>query len=234
MTLPLSMIEIVIALVMTLITLGIILKVRNNMQWSQISNYIEKYKFPAQVIKKWTAEYPKMTPTQQEYGEKALKQFFMIYAKSNHLNKISPAFDMPSKVVDSLWHQFILASRDYHNFCETAFGQYFHHKQHDEPQHTDLIEKTLSSGLINTFRATKSLDKATWVVGALPLVFAMDAMMNIQGGFQYDETNIEAQLKASKVSDSSGSSCGSYAGFSDGGSDSDSGSSSCGGGCGGD
>lgn len=234
MNFQISMVEIVIAFVLTLITLAIMVKIKNTVQWSRVSTYIEDYKFPSQVIKKWKAEYPKMTSTQQEYGEKALKQFFMIYAKSNHLNKKSPAFDMPSKVVDSLWHQFILASRDYHTFCDNAFGQYFHHKQNEEPKYTDLREKTLSSGLINTFRATKSLDKATWMIGALPLVFAVDAMMNIQDGFQYDEVNIEAQLKSSKASDSSGSSCGSYAGFSDGGSDGDGGSSSCGGGCGGD
>lgn len=231
MSLQISMIEIVIALIMTFMTLVIIVKIKSTMKWSRVSTYIEEYKFPSQVIKKWKSQYPGMTDKQQEYGEKALKQFFMIYAKSNYLNKKSPDFDMPSKVADSLWHQFILASRNYHTFCDTAFGRYFHHIQHDEPKHTDLRDKTLSQGLINTFRATKSLDKATWVVGTIPLVFAVDAMMNLHDGFQYDETNIQAQLKASKSSDSSGSSCGTYVGFVDGGCDS--GSSSCGGGCGG-
>ena len=231
MNLQISISEIVIALIITFMTIAVIIKIKNTMQWRRVSTYIEEYNFPSQVIKKWKSQYPGMTDNQQEYGEKALKQFFMIYAKSNYLNKKSPAFDMPSKVADSLWHQFILASRDYHTFCDTAFGQYFHHRQHDEPKHTDLRDKTLSQGLINTFRATKSLDKATWVVGTIPLVFAVDAMMNLPDGFQYDEANIQSQLKASKYSDSSGSSCGTYPSFADVGSDG--GSTSCGGGCGG-
>jgi hypothetical protein len=34
---------------------------------------------------------------------------------------------MPSKVVDIAWHEFILRTREYHAFCERAFGRYLHH-----------------------------------------------------------------------------------------------------------
>ena len=34
---------------------------------------------------------------------------------------------MPSKTVDIAWHEFILRTREYHRFCERAFGEYLHH-----------------------------------------------------------------------------------------------------------
>ncbi|MGQ3888128.1 hypothetical protein ACQUW5_03725 [Legionella sp. CNM-1927-20] len=33
----------------------------------------------------------------------------------------------PLLTLDELWHAFILHTRDYTNFCENYFGQYFHH-----------------------------------------------------------------------------------------------------------
>jgi hypothetical protein len=35
--------------------------------------------------------------------------------------------DMPSKEVDAVWHQFILFTRDYFDFCDRFYGKYFHH-----------------------------------------------------------------------------------------------------------
>jgi len=34
---------------------------------------------------------------------------------------------MPSKIVDVAWHEFILRTREYTNFCDRAFGAYLHH-----------------------------------------------------------------------------------------------------------
>ena len=34
---------------------------------------------------------------------------------------------MPSKIVDVAWHEFILRTREYTNFCQRAFGAYLHH-----------------------------------------------------------------------------------------------------------
>ena len=33
----------------------------------------------------------------------------------------------PSVAVDMAWHEFILFTRSYHQFCETHFGRYIHH-----------------------------------------------------------------------------------------------------------
>src|SRR3954447_26144862 len=34
---------------------------------------------------------------------------------------------MPSKLVDVAWHEMILRTREYHEFCRRAFGEYLHH-----------------------------------------------------------------------------------------------------------
>lgn len=223
----------IITVIFIFISLLTILQTNKKLKWRRAATYITEYQFPTHVIKKWKTEYPNMTNNQQELALKALKQFFMIYAKSNHINKKSFAFDMPSKIADNLWHQFILSSRDYHIFCDTAFGRYLHHKQHDEPKLTDLRKENLSNELINTFIATKSLEPQK-LVGSLPLIFALDSIINIPGVFQYDEANIEKQLKQAKTSNSSSTNCGSPAPIN--GCSSNDSSSSCdsGSSCGGD
>jgi hypothetical protein len=34
---------------------------------------------------------------------------------------------MPSRAVDVAWHEMILMTREYHAFCDRAFGHYLHH-----------------------------------------------------------------------------------------------------------
>jgi hypothetical protein len=38
---------------------------------------------------------------------------------------------VPGKVVDKVWHDFILHTKLYINFCETYFGEYMHHDPKD-------------------------------------------------------------------------------------------------------
>ncbi len=34
---------------------------------------------------------------------------------------------MPSRIVDHAWHEFILDSASYIDFCDRAYGEYLHH-----------------------------------------------------------------------------------------------------------
>ena len=52
---------------------------------------------------------------------------------------------MPSKAVDEAWHEMILMTREYTEFCQRAFGRYLHHLPDttlDVPMH-QLNEHTL-------------------------------------------------------------------------------------------
>jgi hypothetical protein len=35
--------------------------------------------------------------------------------------------DMPSRPIDEVWHQFILFTKEYHDFSNQFYGGYFHH-----------------------------------------------------------------------------------------------------------
>lgn len=50
------------------------------------------------------------------------RQFFMA-----HLRSKRQFVAMPSKVIDSAWHEFILHTRAYEEWCRSAFGKTMHH-----------------------------------------------------------------------------------------------------------
>jgi hypothetical protein len=45
----------------------------------------------------------------------------------------------PSPIVDEAWHQFILFTREYAEYCNSVAGRFIHH----EP-HIDGVERTVS------------------------------------------------------------------------------------------
>jgi hypothetical protein len=52
--------------------------------------------------------------------------------------------DMPSRTVDDVWHQFILFTREYHDFSKRFYGKYFHHSPYlpsrqGDPTHLDNL-----------------------------------------------------------------------------------------------
>lgn len=50
------------------------------------------------------------------------------YAKFLYLHKSYPEGKIvPGKVVDKVWHDHILHTRDYIKFCQDNFGDYLHH-----------------------------------------------------------------------------------------------------------
>ena len=60
-----------------------------------------------------------------------LKKFLWLCAKSDEQSAL-----MVSKLIDELWHQFILFTREYHDFCDRFFGHYIHHNAKLTPAST--------------------------------------------------------------------------------------------------
>jgi hypothetical protein len=55
------------------------------------------------------------------------------YWRFLYLNKTNPKKTLvPGKVVDKVWHDHILHTRDYIDFCTKYFGEYFHHDPRDQ------------------------------------------------------------------------------------------------------
>lgn len=69
-----------------------------------------------------------------EYNE-AFREFKR-YAALSQISTDNP-LGMASKDVDEVWHQFILFTKSYHNFCNDLLGGYLHHSPHTSKTPTD-------------------------------------------------------------------------------------------------
>jgi hypothetical protein len=228
------------------LTVGIFIGVNVWATW-QRERAIRERALPMFLRRKLREIYPHLLPKDVELVERGLRQFFMACNRSNH-----QFVAMPSKAVDGLWHEFILHTRAYQEWCDVALGRFLHHTPAEalggNPQRNDGLRRAW-------FWACKeeSIDPRTPT--RLPLLFALDKKFGIPGGFSYvpDCRDIERQSGSdaycgSSFGDGGSGASGDADGF--GGSDassshgSDSGdghsgssdgdSGGCGGGCGGD
>jgi len=181
--------------------------------------------------------YPQLDDTQVRQVERGLRQFFLASARAD-----GKFVAMPSKVVDALWHEFILYTRGYEAFCQRAFGRMLHHTPADVmPPPAKRREDQRFAGLRRAwYWSCKEEGINPHKPSRLPLLFALDGLLAIPGGYHYvpdcsllgadrGETHCATGFGCGS---SCGSSCGSHSG--DGGGDGGSGcGSSCGSGCGG-
>lgn len=199
------------------------------------AQYIRTYTFPKGLFDKLVSLHPGMEPRHASLVLRGLRQFFLGY-----LNARGKYVSMPSQVADDLWHEFILYTRDYSDFCDKAFGGYMHHT----PAAVLGPDKQTNEGLRRTWWwacQDENINAAKPV--RLPLLFALDSKLGIANGFVYQPDCNALKRNGSGTSycagDFSSSSVdGGTSGFGDGisggpeGGGSDGGSSD-GGGCGG-
>ena len=145
--------------------------------------YIEGYAFPAALRDKISERYPELSERELTTVIEGLRAWFLtcLYADGKTLG-------MPSRAVDVAWHEFILLTRDYHAFCDEAFGHYLHHSPAvamDEP-----VDATLA-------RTVSVLDRhpvasPMGLAYGLPFLFALDAQLGIEDGNRWTEGEIDA------------------------------------------
>lgn len=192
---------------------------------------IRAHPFPSFLRDKLRAAHPQLDDAAARDVERALRQFFIASAQAG-----GRFVAMPSKVVDSLWHEYILYTRGYEAFCQKAFGRMLHHTP----------AEALPSGEGTASRKTQQFAglRRAWYWSCkdeaidprkpsrLPLLFALDTTLAIAGGYAYvpDCSLLGADRGSTHCGTSFG--CGSSCGSGDSsGSSSD--GSSCGGGDGG-
>ncbi|MBK8186548.1 MAG: hypothetical protein IPK77_04510 [Cellvibrio sp.] len=183
--------------------------------------YIDDYIFPVTIKKKLLETYPHLSDTEIFQIMLGLRQYFHICNMAgNHF------VSMPSQVVDVAWHEFILFTRQYQQFCKTAFGRFLHHTPAEA-----MSGKTIAQdGIKRAWKLCCIREKIDpKFPNKLPLLFSLDKNLTIPNGFHYSRD-------CSKTGDSYCAShvgCGGGCGASSScGSGNDSGSS-CGSGCGG-
>jgi hypothetical protein len=208
------------------------------LQRSKRERFIREFVLPHGLFKKVQEKRPVLDPRHHALVARALRQFFLC-----HLMSGRKFVSMPSQVVDDLWHEFILFTRNYQQFCNKAFGGYMHH--------TPAVKlgkgQTDDIGLKRTWRYAcleENINPRT--PSRLPLLFAIDAKLGIAEGFRYlpdcskwkpdgrGDVHCGANLGVGCGGGGASGWGDSWFGSDSGGGFSDSGGSSCGGGgCGG-
>jgi len=136
--------------------------------------FIAAYLFPPAIVEKVIEIYPHLTRDDLDMIEAGLRQFF-----SSCIRARKKMVAMPSKVVDLAWHEFILHTRQYHDYCCRAFGHYLHHTPFSNPSTTKPILDSLRSAWRNVCDVE---DISANHPEHLPLLFRIDAELNIADG----------------------------------------------------
>ena len=172
---------------------------------------VRAFVFPDGALAGLRKAYPQFGPKETQLVCRALRQFFIV-----HIRAGGRLVAMPSKAADALWHALILDTRTYAGFCKLAFGRYLHHVPESAMPSADKDgNATWRTWRLACLEENLNPRSAT----RLPLLFALDAKLALEGAQRYDP----AQFKPPATAGSCGATgCG-------GGGD----CSGCGGGCGG-
>ena len=139
---------------------------------------IRTFVLPKGLYDKLIAKHPNLTTRDCQLVAQGLRQFFLTYLKSGRRY-----VSMPSQVADDLWHEFILYTKNYQQFCERAFGRFLHHTP------AAVLgggEKQSNAGLRRCWwHACREENINPRAPARLPLLFALDTKLNIPNGFRY-------------------------------------------------
>ena len=116
------------------------------------------YENPA-VLKLYNQNYPNNVLSAEQAFEETLKYLWLcqkhaIDAEKNIGNKDFPSqCFMPRSMreIDEMWHEFILFTKDYSDFCAKYFGEYMHHLPNifdNMPRPRDVIEADVEKLLL--------------------------------------------------------------------------------------
>lgn len=141
------------------------------------AEYIRHFALPQGLYERLRKRRPELSLKDCQLVAQALRQFWLAHLKSGRR-----FVSMPSQVADDLWHEFILYTRHYEQFCRKAFGRFLHH--------------TPAVVLGNARDANAGLRRCWWYAckeeninprnpTRLPLLFALDAKLKIADGFHY-------------------------------------------------
>ncbi len=161
--------------------------------------FIRQYVFPEALLQSLARHHPQLTAKDHFLVARALREFFLVRARAGRR-----LIGMPSRVVDDLWHEFILDTRAYQRFCDAAFGGFFHHL----PAAMTPQGQAIDTAMRTTFRFACLEENINPLRPArLPLLFAIDEKLAIRDGHRYQTHQLAAAAAATRGADSPGSGC---------------------------
>ncbi len=180
----------------TLVGIAVVLFVQRRWQRAQRRAALEVVAaaaFPASVRARLRLDYAHLSDADTLNVERGLRQFFGAQTQAR-----GAFVAMPSQVVDVAWHAFIAQPVAYRAFCQRAFGKLLAHAPVTTlegvraPVASPRAARVLPSaddraaGLRLAWRyacADEGIDQQH--PSRLPLLFALDALLNIPDGYRY-------------------------------------------------
>lgn len=139
--------------------------------------YIEQYQFHNGIRHKLSQKHPQLSQQQIDMVFQGLRDYFRICHRAR-----KRMVSMPSQAVDDAWHEFILSTRIYEKFCNKALGRFLHHT----PAEAMSTPTFANEGIKRSWRLACALEQINPKKPVrLPLLFAMDGLLNIEKGFTY-------------------------------------------------
>lgn len=165
-------------------------------------DFIQSFRLCSALVARLQKKYPNLTDVQIAFVFQGLRDYFAICHKANG-SKIA----MPSRIVDEAWHEFILFSRDYAEFCQDAFGHFLHH--HPNTPLTRLTNRKNALTLAWDL-ACKLANLNPKKSQQLPLLFRIDEELVIPGGMKYstDFDPTDSYENANDIGEVDAPSCG--------------------------
>ena len=141
-------------------------------------DFIDDYQWPPGLVDRFRKRRPDLPKMEVARVEEGLRQFFRAYLSGGRAYVA-----MPSQVVDDFWHEFILFTRAYEDFCQKAFGGFFHHAP---ALALKPAQRRSNAGLRRVWSACCAEEGINpRRPDRLPLLFALDAQLGIADGFHY-------------------------------------------------
>ncbi|MGL4232506.1 MAG: glycine-rich domain-containing protein [Casimicrobium sp.] len=171
---------IIVTLIGVLVTVIVVARWHHEQMWASRSGFITDYEFPEELRQKVGERRGHLRDEQIAEVFAALRNWFLLL-QSNPETKLG----MPSKVVDEAWHEFILMTRAYQEFCENAFGTFLHHEPNALCRaHAPNAALACTLELLTA----RALVEARFADSNL---FEIDKKLGIQDGFHYETAQLD-------------------------------------------
>lgn len=129
---------------------------------------VDAYRFPTSVRQRFAMRRSDLATGEVDRVEDAARQWFRLAVRHPKAR-----LSMPSVVVDDLWHELVLHTHDYTDFCAVAFGRLL----------LQAPGPPAAGQLATTFRLAQQDEGCQPEI--LPLLFRIDRDLAVEGARRY-------------------------------------------------
>lgn len=166
------------AMALSAVLLTLVFKGGQRLLCKKRAERLQRFAFPPGLARKVRQTYPHLDEHQVAMVMAGLRDYFCV-AQSAGWQMVA----MPSQAVDVAWHEFILFTRGYQAFCRAVIGRFLHHTPAEHMASGEEARQGLRRTWLHACRHEGIDPKHP---DRLPRLFAIDALLEIPGGFRYD------------------------------------------------